>query len=158
MTRDEFIEQVNETYELVRFCYDNSLDDLVDYIYAEDTFNELIDEDISDWRDGWQDLYKFLDELPTSSETDYYYRDCYGDWYEFTYSDEENLKDDILARCDEEGIFDDAEEDDEEQEENYGEQEGGTGYWCVRTPEPEKEDEVPPPEEEFTIEEMLMIG
>lgn len=157
MTRDEFIEQVNETYELVRFCYDNSLDDLVENIYDEDTFNDCIDEDISDWRDGWQDLYKFLDELPTSSETDYYYRNYYGDWCEFTCSDEENLKDDILARCDEECLFDDV-EDDEEQEENYGEQEDGTGYWCVRTPEPEKEDEVPPPEEEFTIEEMLMIG
>lgn len=111
MTRQDFINDVNDFDELISFCNDYECD-LCEDVYDESARDEYIDDNLRDMAsnaDGWQSLLDTLRYIPTGY--DYYRRDDYDDWeglgdYEF-----EQYKQDVLEWADDNDIW---EEDEEE--------------------------------------------
>ena len=79
MTRNEFLDTVNDWYELIEFCNDVGCS-YCDDVYSEESMNDDINERLTDWAQEctWQELYSRLDDIP--SGYDYYRCNDYGDW------------------------------------------------------------------------------
>lgn len=116
MTRREFIDTVNDFYDLVSFCNENGCD-MCEDIYDDDERDGMIDEDIRDavGYDSWRDIRDWLSSIPTGY--DLYIRHSSFD-YDGVDNDFEDYKNDVLDWADSEGVWDDDEED-EDIEEDY---------------------------------------
>lgn len=118
MTREEFLDNITDWWELIDFCSDESCD-ICDNIYSSDARDEEINEyQLTDWarNNTWQNLYSLLENIPTGY--DYYRLDEYGDWEALDDDDFDDYKDDVLNWADDRGVFD--EDDDEEDPADYG--------------------------------------
>lgn len=112
MTRREFIENIETFDDLIQFCWDENLEDLID-VFSAEALNERVLEDIGDYGD-WRDVYNFLRRIPTG------YTWYTEDWGDYTgVSDEEfpRYKQTVLEAMDEDGVWD--EEDELETEPDY---------------------------------------
>lgn len=70
MTRNEFIDNITEWYELKDFCSDFDCDVCED-IYDDDDYDDSVEEDIRDAIAdyGWRDIRDFLGNLPAGTIT-----------------------------------------------------------------------------------------
>lgn len=111
MTRQQFIDEVNDWWELIDFCNDEGCS-YCDDVYSEESRDDYINEELVDMArdaDSWSSLLDTLNDITTGY--DYYRRTDYGDWeglgdYEFS-----DYKDDVLEWGDNNDIW---EEDEEE--------------------------------------------
>lgn len=112
MTRNEFLDNVNDWYELIEFCNDMGCS-YCDDVYSEESMNEDINECLADWacEYTWQELLSKLDDIP--SGYDYYRCDDYGDWEGLDDSDFDEYKDDILEWMDNNAYWDEDEGENE---------------------------------------------
>lgn len=108
MTRDEFVEEIEDFGDLISFCCDNGYSELVDYIYDRVSTNDVIMDGIQCDNLGcntWTELHDRLGEIP----------DC--DWYDLEWGYEEAdfdcKKAEVLAYLDHDGFWDEEDEDDE---------------------------------------------
>lgn len=64
MTRNEFLDTVNDWYELIEFCNDVGCS-YCDDVYSEESMNDDINERLTDWAQEctWQELYSRLDDI-----------------------------------------------------------------------------------------------
>lgn len=126
MTRQEFLDDVCDFSELRDFCYDNDCG-ICDDVYDDESKDDYINEhfsDMADDADGWQSLYRTLDDIPTGY--DYYRLDDYGDFNGLDDDDFEDYKNDVLEWMDDNEYWDEDEDDEEEYfppEEEYSEEE-----------------------------------
>lgn len=109
MTRNQFIEGYNDFGDLLDVCNEYDLYSCED-LYSNESVNDYIYDDIRDLvRDqGWETAICVLENIPRGC--DWYI--CTG-WCEFREADDSDfyqMKNDILFRMDEEGLWD---EDDE---------------------------------------------
>lgn len=113
MTRNEFLESVNDWWELKDFCVDCDCDYL-DSIYDEDGLNEEIDYFL---REGyaddysWRELRDALEDIPTGYDA-YRQNNCF-DWDGLDDGDFDSYKDDVLDWADDHGVWDEDEGDEE---------------------------------------------
>lgn len=121
MTRNEFLDTVNDWYELIEFCNDVGCS-YCDDVYSEESMNDDINERLTDWAQEctWQELYSRLDDIP--SGYDYYRCNDYGDWESLDDSDFDDYKDDVLEWMDNNGYWDE-DDDDFEDEDVFDEEE-----------------------------------
>ena len=114
MTRQHFIDTVNDWGDLITFCNDHQCSVCED-VYDEYGRDEMVDEMVNDWarHDSWTDLRDRLAGIP---DYDGYFRyDDYGDWYELdNYSDFDGYKDEVLEWGDDNDVWDEDEEEDED--------------------------------------------
>ena len=111
MTRQQFIDEVNEWQELINFCNDEGCSCCND-VYSEEDRDDYINERLVDMArnaDSWSELLDTLSDITTGY--DYYRRDDYGEWcglddYEF-----DDYKDDVLEWADDQDIWEDDEEE-----------------------------------------------
>lgn len=115
MTRSEFLENVDTWGDLLSFCSDECCGYCED-IYYEDDRDEYIDNEISDWTSGWEDLYNYLDCIPTGYD---FYQLCNGEWYGADDSMFDDYKTEVLEWGDNHDVWD--EEDEEEDFDEDGE-------------------------------------
>lgn len=113
MTRREFIENVEDFVDLIRFCWDENLDDLI-YVFSADDLNERVFEDIREY-DNWQDAYNFLGRIPAGYA---WYTEEWGDYIGVPDEEFPRYKQTVLEAMDEDGAWDD-EEDEPETEPDY---------------------------------------
>lgn len=115
MTRDEFINEIETVGELKDFCYDNDCDECDD-VFSEEDMNDCVDDDLYEYvrHNDWRDTLSFLENIPTYSDTGYYYRDDYGDFCSLDYDDFDDYKDRVLEWCDNNDIWDEPDEDNTE--------------------------------------------
>jgi hypothetical protein len=113
MTRNEFIDNITEWYELKDFCSDFDCDVCED-IYDDDDYDDSVEEDIRDAIAdyGWRDIRDFLGNLPSGYY--YYRRNSAFDYDGLDDDDFEDYKEDVLEWGDDYGAWDDEEEEDEE--------------------------------------------
>ena len=121
MTRQEFVDDICDFYDLKDWCDDNDCDVCED-IYSQDEFDDYVNNELYDRtrNDDWQDVLAWLESVPTG----YYFYDTYN-WegvdesgYEFDeckaraleWGDDEEI-------WEEEEIEEEYEEEDEEEEE-----------------------------------------
>lgn len=117
MRRDEFIEEINNIYDLMDFCWNNNYDSFVENIYGDESRNEYIENDISERRscgDSWWEIRDWLYSIDDHGDYDYWRLDDWGDWQGVDDCLFEELKENLLEELDSDGFFEDADEDDEE--------------------------------------------
>ena len=109
MVRDDFLEEIEDYSDLINFCNDNGIYDVLGDVCDDSEFCYLVDEDIRDSTryDHWTDVRDWLNQLPTDSESGYYRRNGRLEYEELTARDFENDKRYILALAEEQGLFDD---------------------------------------------------
>ena len=110
MTRNEFIDNITEWYELKDFCSDFDCDVCED-IYDDDDYDDIVEEDIRDAIAdyGWRDIRDFLGNLPSGYY--YYRRNSAFDYDGLDDDDFEDYKEDVLEWGDDYGAWDDEEEE-----------------------------------------------
>jgi len=119
MTEREFEEQSRgwDWYDLINFCNDNGYDVLVENIYSDESRNDVIREDVWEYRDSWEDMYNFLDDRITEGtscdENMWRFDSWSGTW---SLLDDEDLQD-YIDDLYEEMEFDEENEEIEESEE-----------------------------------------
>ena len=131
MTRQEFIDEVNDWYDLIEFCNNENLYNC-EYIMDSDVLDDYVNSDIYErMRSGesWKDIYEYLDDIPQ----DYDYYDTEYGVEGLTHSDFEDRKQDVLDEMDEDDRWDEEEPEEEDEED---EEDGETG---TEVPEPEDE-------------------
>ena len=111
MTRDEFLDNVNDFYDLVDFCNENSLS-TCDYLLSDGSFDDWVDEQLEQWAryDRWWEVKDKLNDLPSGY-----------DWYDTEWSveglsssDFDDWKEKVLEEADLVNVWDDAEPEDPE--------------------------------------------
>lgn len=109
MVRDDFLEGIEDYSDLINFCNDNGIYDVLGDVCDDSEFCSLVDEDIRDSTryDHWTDVRDMLSQLPTDSESGYYRRNGRLEYEELTDRDFESDKQYILALAEEQGLFDD---------------------------------------------------
>lgn len=137
MTRQEFIDNVNNFGDLIDFCSDEGCD-YCESIYYEDSFDDLVNDCVSGWaRDtGWRDLRDRLNDIPTG----YDWYDTSDEWRGLDGDDFDDYKDDVLSWGDDNEIWDEPEEEDvedfeigdafedDEEDDDYEEPEDGCSF------------------------------
>lgn len=110
MTREEFIENIACWSDLISFCDDEGCSYCED-VYDEYAKDEYFDDCIVDMArnaDGWSDLYRELDNIPTGY--DYYICDDHG-WHGADDDDFDEHKSDVLSWGDDREVWDEEEFD-----------------------------------------------
>lgn len=123
MTRQEFIDNIDDYYELRDFCQENDsyeFDDIID----QDSFDEYVNDNIWNNRYDWRDLQEWLNNIPTG----YYFYDVINGVFDAVGLSDENFesdKDEILQKATNKGWFDEEEpeEDSDEDEDNDNKEE-----------------------------------
>ena len=113
MTRNEFIDNITEWYELKDFCNDFDCDVCED-IYDDDDYDDYVEEDVRDavGECSWREIRDLLCDLP--SGYDYYRRNGNLDYDGMDNDDFEDYKEQALEWGDDYGVWEDEEEEDEE--------------------------------------------
>lgn len=123
MTLEEFRNVAHNEWgvdDLMRFCWDNDYDEVVEDIYSSDSYDEYIGSCVDDYASdhGWRELRDYIDEFPDPYENDYWINDGWGDFCPIERGDGyfEELIENLEERLIENDFFDDSDEDDEEDE------------------------------------------
>ena len=148
MTRDEFIENIDNIFQLEDFCYEEGCDACED-VRDDDSFCEWVDDSLRDWitEYGWRDLADKLVRYDDMRGEDRYIWDYYDDEYRpLNDYDFESLKRTALEWGDSNDIWQRDETADPPKEEEKPE-----------VPE-DPEDSIPTPEEDISFTEMFAYG
>lgn len=110
MTLNEWWDTINDFNDLISWCRDNEMfEEEVENIIDDDSYDDYVNEDISNYYYGWRDLRDALDGLPCGY--DWYRVDGMFDYVGLDDSDFEDIKQDICDRLEDRGYF--VEDDDE---------------------------------------------
>lgn len=140
MTRQEFIDDVNTIWELLRVAVDYDYE--FDNVYSKEQYDDEINEQLSSDDNSWRDVRDWLYNLP--DEYDFYVRDRWSDWEGRGEDNIEDLKAQFLAWADDDGeIFEEEDGDEEYNEESPDDSES------------EVEDHEPEPD--FTLDDILSV-
>ena len=94
MTRNDFLNDVTEWWELLDFCSDegcNICEDIID----SDQLDEYVEEDIRDTNYSWRDIRDSLSEIPTGYG--YYRMNGSFDYDGMDENDFDSYKEDVLG-------------------------------------------------------------
>lgn len=111
MTRQQFIDEVNDWWELIDFCNDEGCS-YCDDVYSEESRDDYINEKLVDMArnaDSWSELLDILNDIATGF--DYYSRDDYGEWYGLGDYEFNEYRDNVLEWGDDNDIWEEEEED-----------------------------------------------
>lgn len=141
MTRNDFLNDVTEWWELLDFCSDEGCyicEDIID----SDQLDEYVEEDIRDTNYSWRGIRDSLSEIPTGYG--YYRMNGSFDYDGMDENDFDSYKEDVLEWGDNNGVWEDEpdEEDDFDTDTMFNEEDS----------EP---DEPPVEEEDFSIGELM---
>lgn len=143
MTRNEFLEDVNEWSDLIDFAYDIECDICDDIVQGED-LSSRIAEDFSDYSHeyDWTDIRRWINDIQDGH--DYYSREGSFEYSVLDEDDFERYKSDVVNYADR---FDCWDEEDEEYDDEYSDDE-------------EDEDEIDDeefevPDEEFSVSDLF---
>jgi len=153
MTRAEFIDTVNEWWELIDFCSDENCE-ICNDVYSDDDRDSYIDERLSDIADSIGDWRSLRDELYNiTTGYDYYLYNGWTDWIGLTDEDFEEFKQRVLVWMDNGDYW-----EEEEDEEEYFEEEFFDDEYYDEDDEDWFEDEPIPSDIDTQEFENLIVG
>lgn len=122
MTRNEFLESVNDWWELKDFCSEIGCEHC-DCIIDDDGLDEEIEYALGEYlRDyNWREIRDMLDDIPTGY--DWYRCDGSFDYVGLDDDDFDSYKDDVLDWADDHDVWDEDEDDEEYFDEESNEEE-----------------------------------
>lgn len=117
MTRQEFLTDVNDFWDLRNFCYDEDCDILID-AYDYDSADEVIQEGLTDYirnyNDDWRDIRDRLNYIDLGG--DWFWCNGWDDW-DCIDDDFDDYKEQVLDWADRNGVFDEEDAEDVESSE-----------------------------------------
>lgn len=106
--------------DLIRFCWDNNYDDLVEDVYSSDGYDEYIGSCVDDYaRDhSWRDLGDYINGFPDPYECDYWIEDGWGDYTGLETGDDNfiELIEELERHLIEDDFFELSDEDEEDED------------------------------------------
>lgn len=120
MTRQEFIDTVDDIDELLDFCSDIGYE--LEGVYGEEERDDYINNQVHDMvrEYNWEEIRDLLDGIPTGYY--FYYMDRWGDWNGRDSDDIDDLKQEVLEYADENELFDPEDEEEEHPEDETEEE------------------------------------
>lgn len=122
MTLEEFRNVAHNEWDvddLMRFCWDNNYDEVVEDIYSSDSYDEYIGSCVDDYASdhGWRELGDYIDEFPDPYEYSYWINDGWGDFYGLEKGDESfnELIEELERHLIEDDFFELSDEDEEDE-------------------------------------------
>jgi len=113
MTREEWINDIEDLGDLRTWCIDNGVfEDTMYDIYDDYEVDDEINDDVANCGDSWSCLRDYLNDIPTGYN--WYRRDGSFDYVGLVRGDFLNLKQEVLDYLDNYGGFFDDEEEEEE--------------------------------------------
>lgn len=108
MTRDEFIDNIEDFGDLKEFCYENECDYL-DNIYHSDDLDQMVCEDIRDATRGlyWYQIRDELSVIPELDDDQYFRADGSFDYVALDDSDFDGYKRRVLNWADNNDVWED---------------------------------------------------
>lgn len=132
MTRQEFVDTVDNMNDLYNFCSENDLYDLTEGYYDDYMLDDMLNEYIQtiDQSRTWTEIRDYLDSIPQGCS--WYHEDYYtGEIHGVDDDDVDDLKERVLDYCDENDFeWDEEILDPEEEEINACQPEEGTEEIC----------------------------
>lgn len=141
MTRNDFLNDVTEWWELLDFCSDegcNICEDIID----SDQLDEYVEEDIRDTNYSWRDIRDSLSEIPTGYG--YYRMNGSFDYDGMDENDFDSYKEDVLEWGDNNGVWEDEPDDEDDFDTD-----------TMFNEEDSEPDESPVEDEDFSIGELM---
>ena len=141
MTRNDFLNNVTEWWELLDFCSDEGCyicEDIID----SDQLDEYVEEDIRDTNYSWRDIRDSLSEIPTGYG--YYRMNGSFDYDGMDENDFDSYKDDVLEWGDNNGVWEDEPDEDDDFDTD-----------AMFNEEDSEPDESPVEDEDFSIGELM---
>lgn len=114
MTRQEFIDKVNDFDQLMEFAGDVGYD--YENVYDSQQYDDRIYDDIHNDDNCWQEVRDWIADLPDGYE--FYTQDAWGEWFGHDASDIDDLKQELLEWADDQSDVFDEEDDGSEEEED----------------------------------------
>lgn len=148
MTRNDFIENITEWWQLLDFCSDEGCS-ICEGIYHDDDLDNMIDEDIANAVNdgmGWGEIRDRLCDIDCSY--DYYVSEGYMVYEGLNDDDFERYKNDVL------NWMDDYDRWDEEDDDFYDNEEDPI---FDESDESENDDDFQEPEEDFSVTELVSM-
>ena len=108
MTRNDFLNDVTEWWELLDFCSDEGCNICEDIIDSD----QLVEEDIRDTNYSWRDIRDSLSEIPTGYG--YYRMNGSFDYDGMDENDFDSYKEDVLEWGDNNGVWEDEPDDEDD--------------------------------------------
>ena len=153
MTRQEFLDNINDWDDLLGFCRDEECD-ICEDIYDESDMDDYINEHLVDMASDASNWYSFRDNLSEiPSGAGWYLYNSYFDWDELTDDDFEDYKSDVCDWMDDGGYWD--EEDDEYEVEDYLIDDEEPAPYTPPAPQPDPDDLVPIDDEDISMTELF---
>ena len=152
MTRQEFLDTVNEFDDLIVFCDEEGCD-YCEGIYSADGREDRINELLSDWEAnwGWRDIMDFLrDEANKDGYA--WYVESDGTLDGLTDEDFERYKSDVLSWMDDGGYWDDPDEPGVEDDDEW------TADYIPSVEPQDPEDLIPVETEDCSMTELFSAG
>ena len=114
MTREEFLRDINDFYDLKSFCCDMDIDILED-VYDEDGRDDEINRYLAGNIDryDWEDIRDRLSGIPNGRG--WFYENSWDDWVRLDDRDFAYYKQEVLDICDGDSLWDDPCEEDEDE-------------------------------------------
>lgn len=138
MTRNEFIENINDFYALKEVCNDYGYDI---ELYDSSEYDDEVENDVSGRECGWETLRDYLSDLPT--DYDYYRRNGWLDYDGVGDNEFQDYKNEVEEWMADNEYFDDEEEELEDDVEDE-----------APADEEDEEDEAPA-DEDFGVNELI---
>lgn len=111
MTRQEWIDSIEDFSDLISFCIDSGYqEDKADHIISDYDLDRYVEDDLRNCDYGWQSIRDYLANIPQGY--DWYLCDGYFDYTGLTSDDFEDWKSDVLSELDDDDYFDEDEEED----------------------------------------------
>lgn len=144
MTRDEFLENVTDFYDLKDFCSDVDCEICYE-VYDEDGRDEEIEYYIGEYRTdmSWRELRDRLSDIPTGYE--FYREDGAFDWVGLDDDDFADYKERVLEYADDHDLFDMVDDD-----EDYCEDE-----ICDEELDNDEVEDDPVEDEDFSVKDLI---
>lgn len=153
MTRQEFLDNINDWDDLLGFCRDEECS-ICDDIYDEDDMDNYINEHLVDMASDARNWYSFRDDLSSiPTGYDYYLYNSWFDWDGLTDDDFEDYKSEVCDWMDDGGYWD--EEDDEEEDEDYIIDDEEPVPYTPPAPQLDPDDLVPIDDEDISMTELF---
>lgn len=112
MTREQWMESIDDIDDLMAFCYHEDCPVLDDVVYSDEAMDDYINEfQLVDWAQNntWYQLKDLLSNLPGGEN--WYKKDEYGDWLYIDAYDLLDFIEGVADWCEENGYFDEEEEE-----------------------------------------------
>lgn len=114
MTREEFLDTIDNIDDLISFCYDNDMEEYCSSVHSRDSVDEYLCDLIQEKcrHESWESVREMLNDIEPGYDW-YVEDDCYifAPLEDYVFCD---IREEVLDHCEDIGYFDNPEDEEED--------------------------------------------